>query len=168
MRPCDQDSRALVGDVGEFNIVNDDEVVEVGQKCFDLIATGFEQDGIRQQEGGEVALNAALSVEHEVVAALAGREFLDGIGDHAIEPADTVLAGDANPADIFERSNAGCVKQRRELCTHFDRCSWRICGLESVRHIGGSVKLRTLLIIATGYKVARRVGWQVGSGIKSG
>ena len=114
-RAGDEDAGALVADVGELDVVHDDEVVEVGHERVQLPAAGFEEDGVRLKKCGEVALDAALGVEHEVVAAVAGREFLDGVGDHAVEPADAVLAGDSDPAGLVERRDAGCVEQGGEL-----------------------------------------------------
>ena len=102
-------------DAGEFDVVHDDEVVEVGEEWGDLVAGGFEEDLVFEGEGGEVGLDAALGVEGEVVVALAGREGLDGVGDHAVEPADAVAAGDADPADVRERGDGGVVEEGVEL-----------------------------------------------------
>ncbi len=66
-----------------------------------------------RSEGGEVALDAALGVEDEVVVAFAGGERRDGVGDHAVEPADAVGAGDAEPAGVVERGDGGAVENAR-------------------------------------------------------
>ena len=58
---------------------------------------------------GAVALDAALGAEEEVVVAFAGGERLDGVGDHAVEPADAVVAGDAEPAGV---GRAGRCRRR--------------------------------------------------------
>jgi len=115
LRAREKQADALGGDVGEFDVVHDDEVVEVDEELLDLIAAGLEQEGVFEKKGGEVALDAALGVEHEVVATLAGGELLDGVGDHAVEPAQAVGAGDANPAGAFERRECGCVQQSGKL-----------------------------------------------------
>ena len=48
MRAGDEKAGAIA-DVGEFDVVHDDEVVEVGEERGDLIAVGFEQDGVFEQ-----------------------------------------------------------------------------------------------------------------------
>ena len=139
-------------DVGEFDVVHDDEVVEVGEEAGELVAVGFEQDASRRSsEGGEVALDAALGVEDEVVVALAGGEVLDGVGDHAVEPADAV----APVTRIQPVSSSGAMAAPVSRAAS---CGWPAGlavgvdgGLERGGHIGSGAKLRTLLIIATGY-----------------
>jgi hypothetical protein len=135
-RAGEEEAAALVADVGELDVVHDDEVVEVGEERGDLVAGGFEQDGIFEQEGGEVALDAALGVEDEVVAALAGGE-LDGVGDHAVEPADAVGAGDADPAGRVERGDGGPGEERGELRNRNPGWIADSGGLECGGHIGG-------------------------------
>ena len=49
---------------------------------------------------GAVTEDAALGVEEEVVVAFAGGERLDGVGDHAVEPAGGVGAGDAEEGSV--------------------------------------------------------------------
>ena len=44
------------GDVGEFDVVHDDEVVEMGDDGGELIAAGFDQDGVGLGEDEGVAL----------------------------------------------------------------------------------------------------------------
>jgi hypothetical protein len=111
----DEEAGTLGRDVREFDVVHDDEVVEVGEEWGDLVAGGFEEDGVFEGEGGEVGLDAALGVEGEVVVALTRRERLDGVGDHAVEPADAVGAGDAEPAGVRERGDGGVVEEGVEL-----------------------------------------------------
>ena len=69
--------------------------------------------GFGEGEDVGVALDAALDAEDEVVVAGAGGEVLDGVGDHAVEPADAVFAGDADPAGVVERGDAGGLKEGR-------------------------------------------------------
>ena len=90
---------------GEFDVVHDDEAVEEGGEGAG--GCGLEEDGIIEQEGGEVCLDAALGVEDEAVVALAGFEGGDVVGDHAVEPADAVGAGDAEPAEVRQRGEGG-------------------------------------------------------------
>ena len=121
----------------------------MGEELCDLVAAGFKQDGVFEQECGEVGLDLALGVEREVVAACAGGELLDVIGDHAIEPAEAVGTGDAEPCGAVERRDGGGAKQGGE---------GRVSGLEWGDHFRGCAELRTLLIIATVHAVARRSG----------
>ena len=70
---------------------------------WDLLAVAvFEEEGVGLgcgvSEDVGVALDAALGAEEEVVVAVTGLKVLDGVGDHAVEPADAVFAGDADPA----------------------------------------------------------------------
>ena len=149
VRAGDEKAAALGGDVGQLDVVHDDEAVEMVEEFSDLIAAGFKQDGVFEQEGGEVGLDVALGVEREVVAALAGGELRDGVGEHSIEPAQAVGAGDAEPSDVVERGDGGGAQQGGE---------GRGGGLEWDGHFGGCAELRTLLIIATVDAVARRSG----------
>ncbi len=89
---------------GELDVVHDDEVVEVLLDRFDLRAAVSS----RKVAGSPVDLavdravtkDAPLGVEEEVVAAFAGGERLDGVGDHSIEPACRVGAGDAEEGSV--------------------------------------------------------------------
>ena len=65
------------------------------------------RDGVFEHPRGGVGLDAALGVEEKVVVAFAGFEGGDVVGDHAVEPADAVRAGDAEPADVFDRGEGG-------------------------------------------------------------
>src|ERR1700733_7695602 len=78
-------------DGGEFDVVHDDEPVEV-------LADGFQLRAVRfQQKSGctvaafaihrRISLDASLRVEQEVIGALARLERLDRIADHPIQPA---------------------------------------------------------------------------------
>ena len=159
VRAHDEQAAALGGDVGQLDLVHDDEAVEVGKELFDLIAAGLEQDGVFVQKRGEVALDVALGVEREVVAALAGGELRDGVGDHSIEPAQAVGAGDAEPSDVVERGNGGGTQQGGELRGGGERRGLEgLGGLNGSGHFGVCANLRTLLIIATVVAVARRLG----------
>jgi len=106
----DGETGAIVGDVGEFYVVHDDEAVEEGEEVGDLCGGGFEEKGVWCCEDVGVALNAALNAEEEVVVPLAGLELLDGVGDHAVEPADAVFASDADPAGGLDGRDSGSVE----------------------------------------------------------
>jgi hypothetical protein len=94
-------------DGGELDVVHDDEVVEVRDEGGDADALSFEEDGVFEEPGGGIGLDTSLRVEEEGVAALAGLERLDGVGTHAVEPADAVFAGDAEEAEVGARGEAG-------------------------------------------------------------
>ena len=91
----------------EFDVVHDDEAVEERGERGDLRGGSFEQEAVGFGEDVGVALDAALGVEEEVVAAGAGGEVPDGVGDHAVEPADAVGAGDGDPGGAGEGGEAG-------------------------------------------------------------
>ena len=65
-------------DVGEFDVVHDDEAVEEGDEAGDAVRRRSRGGGLRGGFGGGedvgVALDAALGVEEEVVVAVAGGE----------------------------------------------------------------------------------------------
>ena len=111
LRPSDRNSRALDADVGKLHIVHDDEAIEESNECRKALTIGLEKESVRLSKRGEVALNASLRVEHEVVAAFAGRKTCDGVGDHAVEPADAVFAGDSDPANVVQGGDADAVEQ---------------------------------------------------------
>ncbi len=98
----------------QLDVVHDDEVFEVGEEFGELVAGGLEQDGVWFEEGGGVGQDAALGVEEEGIAALAGGEGLDGVGGHAVEPADAVLSGDAQPGGFVQGDQGRGAEQRRD------------------------------------------------------
>ncbi len=69
--------------------------------------------GIGRGEDVGVTLDAALDAEDEVVVASAEGELLDGVGDHTVEPAHAVFAGDADPAGAVERTDSGGLEEGR-------------------------------------------------------
>ncbi len=103
-------------DCGEFYVVHDDKAVEKGEDVVCLCASGFEEDAFWRGEGGGDALDAPLGVKEEVEAALTGGEILNGIGDHAVEPANAVFAGDLDPAEIVQWKDDGVMDQGVQLC----------------------------------------------------
>lgn len=109
------DKEAEAGVFGEFDVVHDDVAVEELDERGDAGAIGCEEDAGLEHEGDGVGLDAALDGEKEVVVALAGFEVLDGVGGHAVEPADAVVAGDANPSGGGEGSDGGVVEEGFEL-----------------------------------------------------
>ena len=92
----------------------------------ELVAEDFEQDGVGLEECGGVAEDAALGIEEEGIAALAGGEGLDGVGGHAVEPADAVVSGDAEPGGFVQGDQGRGGEQRRD---GIDR-GWSFGGLD--------------------------------------
>lgn len=103
------------GDVGELDVVHDDEAVEECHQDGELGGGCFDEEGVGFGEDVGIALDASLDTEDEVVAAVAGLEILDGVGHHAVEPADAVLSGDANPACVIEGGDASSCEEVGEL-----------------------------------------------------
>ena len=103
------------GDVGQLYVVHDDEAVEDSHEAWELCGGGFEEEGVGFSEDVGVALNAALDAENETVGAFAGFQILNGVCDHAVEPADSVFAGGADPASLGKGRYCGFVKQGVEL-----------------------------------------------------
>jgi hypothetical protein len=68
----EEESGAGGRDVGEFDVVHDDEAVEEGDEVGDLGGGGLEEEGFRFGKDVGVALDTALSVEDEVVVSVAG------------------------------------------------------------------------------------------------
>ena len=77
--------------------------------------SGFEEESVGIGVDVCVALDATLHAENEAVGAFAGFEVLNGVGDHAVEPADSVFAGGADPAGFVEGEYCGFVEQSVEL-----------------------------------------------------
>ena len=102
-------------EVGELDVVHDDEAVEKGGEGGDLGRGGLEEEVVGFGEDVAVALDAALRVEEEVVAAGAWGEVSEGVGDHAIEPPDAVGAGDFDPAGVLEGDEASGGEEGVEL-----------------------------------------------------
>ena len=93
----------VCGDVFQCNVVHDDEAVEESHQVRELFRSCFDKESVWLGEDVGVALDAALDAEKEIVISFAGLELLDGVGDHAVEPADAVFAGNAEPTGVFER-----------------------------------------------------------------
>ena len=101
------------GDVFELNIVHDDEVVEEGHQGGELGRSCFDKESVWLGEDVGVALDSALDAKEKVVISFAGLELLDGVGGHAVEPADAVFAGYAEPSGAIERRCSDSPEQGR-------------------------------------------------------
>ena len=99
------------GDVFEHHIVHDDEVVEEGHQGGELGRSCFDKESVWLGEDVGVALDAALDAEEEVVVSFAWLELLDRVGGHAVEPADAVLAGYAEPSGAIDRRGSDSTEQ---------------------------------------------------------
>jgi hypothetical protein len=97
--------------VRELDVVHDDEAIEEGCEVGELFGSGFEEQEFGFGEDVRVTLNAALRAEHEVVVAMSGLKILDGVGNHSVEPADSVFAGNSEPTDVIEKRGACGVEE---------------------------------------------------------
>ena len=78
----------LVMEGGNFYVVHDDVALQHGLEGGGGV--GKEDKGVLRGEDVSVSLDAALGVQEEGVATLVGLERGDGVGAHAVEPADAV------------------------------------------------------------------------------
>ena len=149
MRAGEEETGLSAADVSQFDVVHDDEAVEEGHQGGELGGGCLDEEGVGFGEDVGVALNAALDAEDEVVAAVAGFEVLDGVGHHAVEPADAVLACYANPARVIEGGDASPFEEGGEL-----GCRWGDgFGMGGGGHSGRHGKLCVHLIIAVDCEV---------------
>src|SRR5271163_5304354 len=93
----------------ELYIIHNDEVIEMGKQARGLGAVGVQQDVAGPSIDVAISLDAPLSIEDEIVVAVTLGEGLDGVRDHAVEPAKAVFAGDADAGAIaqIEAGSAG-------------------------------------------------------------
>ena len=84
----------LVADVGDLDVVHDDEFIEDVFQTLGLPEFGIDKQVIAEVVNVEIALDAALRIQDEVVVAVILWEVANIIGDHAVGPADTVGAGE--------------------------------------------------------------------------
>ena len=117
------DGKAKAGVLSELDVVHDDEAVEEFHERGNAVCSRSEQDAVTESQRDSVALDATLRAEEEVVVHLPGDERLDGVGGHPIQPADAVLAGDLNPADVRDRGDAGGFEQGTQLLL----CAYGLC-----------------------------------------
>ena len=96
LRSLDGDGGQLVADVGDFDIVHDDEFIEDVFQTLGLPEFGVDEQVVAEVVDVEIALDTALRIQDEVVVAVILREVANIIGDHAVGPADTVGAGEHN------------------------------------------------------------------------
>ena len=97
----------LVGLVGESHVVGDDELVEMGEDEAAAGGLDVEEEGVRGCEDVDVGEDAAVGVQEERIAALAGGELLDMICGHGVEEALAILAAGADAAAVFELKENG-------------------------------------------------------------
>ena len=99
------------GDVLEGNVVHDDEVVEVRHEGGNLAAIGEDEQLVGKAEGVAVALDAALRVEHKAIVSCGFGQSLNVIGEHSVEPAETICAADGELPAIAEIEGTGAFRQ---------------------------------------------------------
>lgn len=90
-------------------------MVEELEESRDLRRGCFDEERVRCGEDYGVALDAALNAEQEVIVALACLQILDGVGDHAVEPADAVFSRYTDPTRVVEGGESRVLQQGREL-----------------------------------------------------
>jgi hypothetical protein len=101
---------AIGGHLFQFYVVHDDKAVQQSAQRSHLGALCLEQNGVRLRKGRGRPLDTALGIQQEVEAPLSELERLDGVRHHAVQPADTVLSRDAEPAKIVEREDARMIE----------------------------------------------------------
>ena len=90
----DAERRPLAA-VGQLHVVHDDVLVEVRRgscRAATTSSTSVSDSGIGVDD--EVGQHLALGRQHGRVAALPRRQRLDVVGDHAVEEAHAILAGE--------------------------------------------------------------------------
>ena len=106
-RPLNGDAGEFVADVGDLDVVHDDEFVEDVFQALGLPELGIDEQVVAEVVDIEIALDAALRIQDEVVIAVVLREVAHIVGDHAVSPADTVGAGEHDlraPAEVVHAS----------------------------------------------------------------
>ena len=136
----------------KLHIIHNDEVVEMGKQARGLGAVGVEQEIAGTAVDVSVALDASLGVEDEVVVTLALGQRLDGVGDHAVEPAKTVFAGDADAGAIAEVETGCARKGSGNLVPELERKTAASTRRRTSRDSGREF----------GSAVGRRAGWAPG------
>ena len=110
--------RLAASSSGQFHVVHDDEVLKMGDQLFVLVGGHLQFQRIFIAPDVQVALDAALGVEHQVPCAGMRGQVVDHVGHHAAEPAETVLAVDGNaaqPSQIVDGGRAEAVPLFRGL-----------------------------------------------------
>src|ERR1700678_4092481 len=90
-------------------------MIEGGDDFLGLAAVGFYGDGLAPVVGVHIAKDAALRVEQESIDAVAGGEIADVVGDHAVEPAGAVAAGERELGAEAQVVNSTSVLQGSKL-----------------------------------------------------
>src|SRR5205807_7400791 len=93
-RPAYADGNQRVAGIGKLNIIHDDEMVQGLEDSFQLGTVAIHQKIFAPVIDIHVGQDAALRVEQEIVIAVIDRQVLDVVGDHAVQPAQAVSAGD--------------------------------------------------------------------------
>ncbi len=111
----DGDGGEFLADVGDFDVIHDDMAVEEFAYPFDLIAVGRKQEIIAAIVGDQIALDASLGIQDEAVIPLVQRQVPGIVGDHPIQPAGAVLAGENQFGAPAQVQNRAAAAQRPEF-----------------------------------------------------
>src|SRR5216683_5100936 len=118
LRTGEADDREFIAAIGDLHVVHDDVVIEGGENLLQLAAVGVNQDALAAVVRVKIAKNAALRVEQESIDAAVDLEIPDIVGDHAVQPAHAVTAGQHDfgaPAEIINpaaRAQGGELRPR--------------------------------------------------------
>ena len=129
VRASHEKTMGLRSQVGEFDIIHDDEPIEQRHERLNLRGRGLQQQAVGLGPNRGIALDASLRAEQEGVSTLARRKRLHRIGHHAVQPAHAVITGDGNPTSARrlrpKQRDTSPSKQGR--CWRLHRCSG-LCG----------------------------------------
>ena len=94
--PRNSDGAHLVADVRYLYVVHDDVLVEDGEDFLQLRLIGIDEQRLSPIVGVQVAQNMSLRIEQKSIHTAPGLEIADVVGDHAVQPAHPVAAGERN------------------------------------------------------------------------
>ena len=114
-RPRNSQRRQLLAEIRDLNIVHDDVVVEGRENLLGLPAVGVHRDRLAAIVGIQIAQNVPLRIQQKRIHALAHGQVADIVGDHPIQPAHAVAAGQRNLRPEPEVIDAAPAAQRRKL-----------------------------------------------------
>ncbi len=120
---ANQSQGRLFAERDEFHIVHDDEVVKMGEELLLLICGNHQFQRIAVTGDSQVALNAPLRVQHQVPCIGVAAQVVDGVGDHAAEPAEAVFAAHGCTSEPTQIVRRRAREQRR--CFPFRRVQSR-------------------------------------------
>jgi hypothetical protein len=99
-------NRSNAFDRRQLNVIHDDEAIEMREEPAVLISGNFDFQFVMAAPRHQIALDAALRVEHKIPCAAICRQIVDGVGNHATEPAEAVFSAHldaAQPTEVMHR-----------------------------------------------------------------